>query len=162
MAASEVTGILALGASVPAKQALVNQALSAIYSGSVSALAAAWKITATTVAAVYASNPNSARRGYGNACASSTKAPGIPIVQTVKAIDPNHLYLGSWTLPKAHPTEWPIIAANCDVIGFDFYNQTFLDPGVQALIQSTKKPVHGGGILLPFGLWRHARLRLVG
>lgn len=67
----------------------------------------------------------------------------------MKTIDPNHLYLGSWTLPKAHPAEWPIIASNCDVIGFDFYNPTFLDPSVQALIQSTKKPVLVGEFSFP-------------
>lgn len=149
IAAQEVTGILALGAGVPAKQALVNQALSAIYSGSVSALAAAWKITATTVAAVYASNPTppaadveTLRQFYEGAWYSD-------LYQTVKAIDPNHLYLGSWEIPKQHPTEWPIMAANCDVIGFDFYNQTFLDPGVQALIQSTKKAVVVGEFSFP-------------
>ena len=149
MAASEVTGILALGANVPAKQALVNQALSAIYSGSVSALAAAWKITATTAAAVYASNPTppaadveTLRQFYEGAWYSD-------LYQIVKAIDPNHLYLGSWTLAKGHPAEWPIMAPNCDVIGFDFYNQTFLDPSVQALIQSTKKPVLVGEFSFP-------------
>jgi len=54
---SEVQAILDLGASVPAKKALVDHALSAIYGGSVSALAAVWKIAASTVADVYASKP---------------------------------------------------------------------------------------------------------
>ncbi len=67
----------------------------------------------------------------------------------MRAIDPNHLYLGSWTQPRAHPTEWPIIAANCDVIGFDYYNQTFLDPGVLALLQSTNKPAMVGEFSFP-------------
>ncbi len=149
IAAQEVTGILALGAGVPAKQALVNQALSAIYSGSVSALAAAWKITATTAAAVYASNPTPPAADVETLRQFYEGAWYAELYQTVKAIDPNHLYLGSWTLPKDHPTEWPIMAANCDVIGFDFYNQTFLDPGVQMLIQSTKKPVMIGEFSFP-------------
>jgi uncharacterized protein (TIGR03437 family) len=147
--ASEVTGILALGAGVPAKKALVDQALSAIYSGSVSALAAAWKITVTTVADVYASNPSppsqdvEALRQFYEAAWYST------LYKTVLAIDPQHLYLGSWTQPKEHPTEWHLMSANCDVIGFDFYNQTFLDPNVQALIQNTKKPVLVGEFSYP-------------
>lgn len=149
VAAQEVTGILALGASVPAKQALVNQALSAIYSGSVGALAAAWKITASTVAAVYASNPNPPAADVETLRQFYEGAWYADLYQTVKAIDSNHLYLGSWTLPKDHPTEWPIMAANCDVIGFDFYNQTFLDPAVQALILSTKKPVMVGEFSFP-------------
>lgn len=42
---AEVQAILSLGATLPGKRALVNQALSAIYAGSLSALAAAWKVT---------------------------------------------------------------------------------------------------------------------
>src|ERR1039457_7284278 len=81
---------------------------------------------------------------------SSTKAPTIRrSYKTVRAVDPHHLYLGSWTQPRLHPTDWPIMAANCDVIGLDFYSPTFLDSGVQALIQSTKKPVLVGEYSFP-------------
>jgi uncharacterized protein (TIGR03437 family) len=41
------------------------------------------------------------------------------------------------------------MAANCDVVGLDFYSPTFLDSGVQALIQSTKKPVLVGEYSFP-------------
>jgi len=149
VAASEVTGILALGAGVPAKKALVDQALSAIYSGSVSALAAAWKITAATVADVYASNPNPPSKDVETLRQFYEAAWYATLYKTVLAIDPQHLYLGSWTQPKEHPTEWQLMSANCDVVGFDFYNQTFLDPNVQALIQSTKKPVLVGEFSYP-------------
>jgi hypothetical protein len=71
------------------------------------------------------------------------------LYKTVRAVDPHHLYLGSWTQPRLHPTDWPIMAANCDVIGLDFYSPTFLDSGVQALIQSTKKPVLVGEYSFP-------------
>ena len=149
MTHEEITGILALGASVPAKKALVDQALSAIYSGNVSKLAASWKITASTVADVYASRPNppaadveTLRQFYEGAWYST-------LYKTIKSIDPNHLYFGSWAQPKERPTDWPIAASNCDVVGFDFYNQTFLDPDVLALIQSTKKPVLVGEFSFP-------------
>jgi uncharacterized protein (TIGR03437 family) len=71
------------------------------------------------------------------------------LYQTVKAIDPNHLYLGNWILPRTYPADWPIIAANCDVIGFDFYSLSFNDPAVQQLIQSTGKPVLIGEFSYP-------------
>src|ERR1039457_6110997 len=55
---------------------------------------------------------------------SSTKAPTIRrSYKTVRAVDPHHLYLGSWTQPRLHPTDWPIMAANCDVIGLDFRSE---------------------------------------
>ena len=149
IAPQEIAGILALGAGVPAKKALVDQALSAIYSGSVSKLAAAWKLTASTVADLYASKPNppaqdveTLRQFYEGTWYST-------LYKTVQSIDPNHLYLGSWAQPKERPADWPIMAANCDVVGFDYYSQTFLDPDVLALIQSTKKPVLVGEFSFP-------------
>ena len=50
--------MLSLGATVPAKKALVDQALTfSRYSGSVVSLARAWNIAATTIAEVYAAKP---------------------------------------------------------------------------------------------------------
>jgi uncharacterized protein (TIGR03437 family) len=145
----EVKAILALGASVPAKKALVDQALAVIYSGNVALLAAGWQIKASTVADVYSSKPNAPdkdieilRQFYEGEYYSTLR-------RTVQAIDPHHLYLGSWTQPRLHPTDWPIMAANCDVVGFDFYSPTLLDPSVQALIQSTRKPVLIGEYSFP-------------
>ena len=149
MQTTEVQAILALGASVPAKKALVDEALSAIYSGSVSALAAAWKITASSAAEVYASTPapppqdlETLRRYYEQSWYST-------LYRTVKGIDPNHLYLGSWILPRDYPADWPITAANCDVIGMDYYSPAFLSSEVDALIRSTNKPVLIGEFSFP-------------
>ena len=145
----EITGILALGAAVPAKKALVDQALSAIYNGSVTKLAAAWKIAASTLADVYASKPTPPAADIETLRQFYEAAWYSTLYKTIKSVDPNHLYFGSWAQPKEHPTDWPIAAANCDVVGFDFYNQTFLDPDVLALIQSTKKPVLVGEFSFP-------------
>lgn len=146
---SEVQAILVLGAGVPAKKALVDQALP-LYP-SISALAAAWNISAATVADVYAAKPmpplkdiETLRRFYEGVYYATLR-------KTVQAIDPHHLYLGSWTQPRLHADDWPIMAANCDVIGFDFYSPTFLDPSVQALIQSANKPVLVGEYSFPSG-----------
>jgi hypothetical protein len=145
----EVQAILALGASVPAKKALVDQALAVIYSGNVSLLAAAWQIKASTAADVYASKPTAPDKDIETLRQFYEGTYYSTLHKTVQAIDPHHLYLGSWTQPRLHAADWSIIAANCDVVGFDLYSPTFLDPGVQALIQSTKKPVLIGEYSFP-------------
>jgi uncharacterized protein (TIGR03437 family) len=145
----EVQAILSLGASVPAKKSLVDQALAGIYSGSLSMLAAAWKITAATVADVYAAKPTPPTQDIETLRQFYEGTYYSILYKAVKTIDPHHLYLGSWTQPRSHPTDWPIMAANCDVVGMDFYSPTFLDPAVQALIQSTKKPVLIGEYSFP-------------
>jgi uncharacterized protein (TIGR03437 family) len=137
----ETTAILALGATSPAKKAFVDHALSSPpYNGSVSALAKAWKITASTAADVYASKPSppasdveALRQFYEGAYYST-------LYQTVKAIDPNHLYFGSWIV-AADAADWPIAAANSDVVGFDDFTAGPLDPDLQALFAGSNKPV---------------------
>jgi len=147
--ASEMQSILALGATVPAKMKLVDHALSSIYSGSVTALASAWKITASTVADIYASKPSPPPADVETLRQFYEQNYYATLYQTVKAIDPNHLYVGNWILPRAYPVDWPIVAANCDVIGSDFYSFSFNDPAVQQLIQSTAKPVLIGEFSFP-------------
>lgn len=71
------------------------------------------------------------------------------LYQTVKAIDPNHLYLGSWILPREYPVDWPITAANCDIIGMDYYSPAFVSPDVDALIRASNKPVLIGEFSFP-------------
>lgn len=92
----EISAMLALGASSPAKKALVDRALSAIYAGSVSALATAWKITASTVADVYGSKPSPPANDVETLRQFFTQAYYSTNYQTVKSIDPNHLFFGSW------------------------------------------------------------------
>jgi len=138
----ETSAVLALGASSPAKRALVDHALaSPPYNGSVARLASAWNITATTVADVYASKPSppasdveALRRFYEGRYYAT-------LFQTVKAIDPNHLYFGSWIIPGGNAADWPIAAENCDVVGYDDFSPGALDPALEALFTSTDKPV---------------------
>ncbi|HUB79761.1 MAG TPA: hypothetical protein VMB03_13235 [Bryobacteraceae bacterium] len=152
----EVKAILKLGPSVPAKVALVNWAFDTIYGGSISALAGAWGIQATTLAQIYAAQPvdipatdvETLREYYEGAYYSI-------LYSTVKTIDPNHLYLGSWIQPKIQvkrtppAPDWPIAAANCDVIGIDYYNSSFSEADVETLIASTNKPVIIGEFSFP-------------
>lgn len=138
----ETSAILGLDASSPAKKAFVDHILPLPpYNGSVKLLATAWGITASTVADIYASKPNppgsdveALRRFYEGAYYAK-------LYQTVKAIDPNHLYFGSWIVAADAATDWAIAAANCDVVGFDDFTPGALDPDLQALFTSTNKPV---------------------
>lgn len=45
------------------------------------------------------------------------------IYQTIKRVDPDHLYFGSWIVPGwwQNDSDWDMHARHCDVIGFDRY-----------------------------------------
>jgi hypothetical protein len=145
----EVQAILALGASVPAKQALVNKALSAIYGGSVKALAATWKINAATVADVDAAIPTPPAQDLETLREYYEQSYYSTLYRAVKSIDANHLYMGSWIRPDAYPEDWPIAAANCDVIGCDIYSLTLRDAKPDVLIRGTNKPALIGEFSFP-------------
>lgn len=70
---------------------------------------------------------------------------------TVKSIDPNHLYFGSWVTPNwwINETDWKIDAANSDVVGFDWYAHNFGDPPAPRLIALSGKPVLCGEFSFP-------------
>jgi hypothetical protein len=115
--------MLASGVAIPAKRALVDQALSALYGGDLSALAAGWKITAATAADVYAASPTPPAQDVEALRQFFAMNYYRTLYQTVKSIDPNHLYFGFWIVPGwwVNSHDWEMMAANCDVIGFDYY-----------------------------------------
>ena len=148
---AEVSSILAMGGAVPAKQALVNDALSAIYAGSVSAMAAAWGVTAASVNDLYNASPNppaadieTVREYYAD------QYYGF-IYQTIKTIDPNHLFFGFWIVPGwwVNATDRQLQAAHVDVIGYDRYSPVFEDSPLQSLASSTAKPMFLGEYSFP-------------
>lgn len=154
----EITSILALGAGVPAKRALVYAALASVYYGNLDALAANWKVSAATLEDVYAAAPaapvqdvEALRRYYASNYYHI-------LSQVVKSIDPNHLYLGFWIEPGflVSDEDWRMEAANSDVIGFDYYAPRFLAPNVDALIREANKPVLVGEFGFPaaYDGWR--------
>lgn len=147
IAPEEVAAMLALGASSPAKKALVDRGLT-IYSGSVSALAAAWQIAASTVGDVYASKPSPPARDIENLRQFFAQAYYAANYQIVKSIDPNHLFFGSW-ITAGDTLDWPIAAANCDVVGFDDFFPGALSDTLLALFASTQKPVMLGAFGVP-------------
>jgi hypothetical protein len=68
------------------------------------------------------------------------------LYKTVKAIDPNHLYFGNWVTPNwwENENDWRISAANCDVVGFDWYADHFhADPGGRLMTELDKPTLCG-------------------
>ena len=146
----EVTSILAMSGSVPAKRALV-EALNAIYSGSVAAIAAAWGVAAASVSDLYIASPappagdiETLRQYYADQYYAS-------LYRTIKSIDPNHLYFGTWIVPgwRVNSTDWQLIAAHTDVIGYDRYSPVFEDGLLQGLAKLTGKPIFLGEFAFP-------------
>jgi uncharacterized protein (TIGR03437 family) len=148
---AEVTSILGMSSTVPAKQALVNDALSAIYGNNIAAMAAAWGVTAASAADLYNASPTppaadieTLREYYAD------QYYGF-VDQTIKAIDPNHLFFGFWIVPGwwVNATDWQLQAAHVDVIGYDYYSPVFEDSLLQGLATSTAKPIFLGEFSFP-------------
>jgi len=148
----ETREMLRKPASVPAKQALVNRALSILYKGSVPAMAAAWGVGASTVEGLYAAAPTAVPaadvehlRGF------FATAYYRFIYETGKELAPNHLYFGNWIVPGwwENENDWRLIAPWCDVIGYDNYQFDFTDARLARLIRETDKPVFCGEFSFP-------------
>jgi uncharacterized protein (TIGR03437 family) len=148
---AEVTSILAMGGSVPAKQALVNNALSAIYGNNIAAMAAAWGVTAATVADLYAASPTPPAADVETLREYYADQYYAFLYKTVKTIDPNHLFFGFWIVPGwwVNSTDWQLEAAHVDVIGYDYYSPVFEDSLLQGLAKSTGKPIFTGEFSFP-------------
>jgi len=147
----EVQTILALNSTVPAKRALVDQALSAIYGNSVAAMAAAWQVAAATSADLYSALPTPPAADIETLREYYADRYYAFLYQTVKSIDPNHLYFGFWIVPGwwVNATDWQLIAPHVDVIGYDRYSPVFEDSLLEGLAKSTAKPIFLGEFSFP-------------
>jgi uncharacterized protein (TIGR03437 family) len=145
---AEVQAILALGAGSAAKRAFVDHAISDLYFGSVGSLATSWGISASTAADAYAAKPTAPGTDVEKLRLFYEQAYYLTNYQAVKAADPNHLYFGSWIV-SADSTNWPVAAANCDVVGFDDFSPGILDPNLAAEFAATNKPVMLGAWGVP-------------
>ena len=148
---AEVQSILALGGAVPAKRALVDQALSAIYGNNVAVMAAAWGVTATTTAGLYSASPTLPATDIETLREYYEDRYFAFVYQTIKKIDPNHLYFGIWIVPGwwVNATDWQLDAAHVDVIGYDRYSPVFEDSLLEGLAKSTAKPIFLGEFSFP-------------
>lgn len=147
----EIAAILGMNGTVPAKRALVDAALSSVYDANVAAMAAAWGVAAAGLADLYAAQPSppaadveTLRQYYAD------RYYGF-LYQTVKSIDPNHLYFGNWIVPGwwVNASDWQLIAAHVDVIGYDRYSPVFEDSLLRSLAESTGKPIFLGEFSFP-------------
>jgi uncharacterized protein (TIGR03437 family) len=147
----EVSSILAMTSTVPAKQALVNEALSASYGNNVAAMATAWGVTAASTADLYNASPTPPAADIETLREYYADRYYAFLYQTVKTIDPNHLYFGCWIVPRwwVNATDWQLNAAHLDVIGYDRYAPVFEDSLLQSLAKSTAKPTFLGEFSFP-------------
>jgi len=146
----EVAAILK-GKDSPAKRALIAHAAERTYAGDLGALARAWQAPGRQGQALYAApltppkaDLEQARRHYADAYYGFA-------YRTVKELDPNHLYLGSWMIPGAWENEedWRLQARHCDVFGYDLYSEQFADEWFSGIIRRTGKPIFCGEFSYP-------------
>jgi uncharacterized protein (TIGR03437 family) len=147
----EVQSILNLAGTVPSKRALVDQALSAIYGSNVAAMATAWGVTAATSADLYNASPSPPAADIETLREYYEDQYFGYLYQTIKTIDPNHLYFGVWIVPGwwVNSTDWQLNAAHADVIGYDRYSPVFEDSLLEGLAKSTGKPIFLGEFAFP-------------
>jgi hypothetical protein len=142
IAAADVVKILAMSDDVPAKRAMIDHAIKSLYAGDEAKLRAAWKSLDRPQPSP--EDVERLRRFYADAYYRF-------IYETVKSIDPNHLYLGMWVTPNwwENAADWDLIAPHCDVIGYDFYARAFDAEPAGKLLAKYDKPVLCGEFSFP-------------
>lgn len=147
----ETRRVLALGAAVPARRALVEYAVGARYGGDVAATAKAWGSDATDLAGLLAAEIRPPDEDLEAMRCEYARRYYQFIYETVKTIDPNHLYLGFWpTIGWWESDEdWRSLAPYCDVIGYDRYAFDFADERFLSLMRETDKPILCGEFSFP-------------
>ncbi len=143
VAASEITGVFSKnGSEVPIKRALADAAVKQIYDGDLQKLASAWKITASSIDDVYASKTAVLPAADVETLRLFFEEIYFKFVySTVKDIDPQHLYFGSFIQIGGFTTldDWKLLGQNVDVIGYDRYAYGLTDDRVNEYLQSTNK-----------------------
>ncbi|HEX2948781.1 MAG TPA: glycosyl hydrolase, partial [Armatimonadota bacterium] len=146
---NDIRAICKKDAGVPAKCALIDYALQQLYNGNVAAMTAAWHVNGDTVDALY------------HATDATVPDHDIEVMRcyyadryyaflytTIKAIDPNHLYFGSWVCNN-NDDDWRLQGKYCDVFGYDHYGYSFDDGRFVKLFQDINKPVFLGEFSYP-------------
>lgn len=144
--AQEVKDILAMPPGVPARRALLEEARA--------------HLTASDPALFTDADLEHLRRFYADRYYDF-------LYRTVKAADPNHLYLGFWISIGwwVNDEDWRLIARHCDVVGYDYYSPAFAPPDFAKLLREAGKPALCGEFSFPptyggargFGVYGAAR-----
>lgn len=147
----ETREVLGKGPEVAAKRALMDHALDTLYRGDLAALNAAWKLAAADRAGLYAATPNPPDADVEKLRCFWEDRYYEALQTTLKALDPNHLYLDNWIVPTWWESEedWRIHARHLDVIGYDRYARQFADPLLLRLQAEADKPTLCGEFSLP-------------
>jgi hypothetical protein len=132
----EIREILKKPAGTPSRDALLNYAVREIYGGDLS--------KATTLSTGADADIEKLRQFYAD------RFYGF-IHDTIKGIDPNHLFLGWWLVPYwwQNESDWKLQGAHVDVMGIDYYNHSFTDPTLLRWIRESGKPVIVGEYSFP-------------
>ena len=147
----DLAAMLAAPTATPAKLAMIKHAIATIYGNDAAKCAAAWKATGTTAEQI-AAQPLVAPAADVEPLRQFFADAYYKFIQdTVKSLDANHLYLGYWIVPGwwQNESDWSLIAKHCDVIGYDHYAETFVDPSIEKLIAQTDMPVLCGEFSYP-------------
>lgn len=147
----EIVSILSRGSNIPAKRALVEEALYNIYRGNVSDMAAAWSVPATTIEDFYADVPVAPAQDVEALRQFYEGRYHKFLYETVKGLDPNHLYFGFWIVPVwwENETDWVVTAPYSDVIGYDRYAPELTNELLDRLLSQTGKPAILGEFSFP-------------
>lgn len=147
----EIGKILALPPATPARRALIAYALQKLYGGKLPDLCAAWQVQATDAAALQATAPRLPEADAEKLRLFYEARYHECIYQTIKELDPDHLYLGFWIVPGwwESPEDWAATTPYCDVIGYDRYARQFSDERLEGLLAQAGKPVLCGEFSLP-------------
>lgn len=148
---AEVREIMRKPADTPAKRAMMDHLLATSYGGSLPALCSAWKVEAQTLEDLYATRPEPSDADVEVMRLHYEDRYYATIYETVKSIDPNHLYLGCWVVPGWWESEddWNLIARHCDVVGYDRYTREYSEERLQRLQRNAGKPTFCGEYSFP-------------
>ncbi|MBI2302533.1 MAG: glycosyl hydrolase [Armatimonadetes bacterium] len=147
----EIRDILKRADSPPSKRALLDQAVDGLHRGDLAELATAWKLSAPTREELYRLAAVATEGDLEQLRVWYERRYYEFLYRSVKELDPNHLYLGCWTVPGwwENEADWFAIAPYCDAIGYDRYDPQFADAKLQDLFRRADKPVLCGEFSYP-------------
>jgi len=147
---TEIGDVMKLGADVPAKRALVDHLVEALYAGSPEDAAKAWGVDPEQL---HAATPELTDEQTESCREHYEDANYAMIYRVFKELDPNHMYLGSWVAFEwwEGEADWTIMARHCDLIGYDRYDREYDSERLEKLQGQIDKPVICGEF--GFALW---------
>lgn len=136
----------------PAKVALIDYAIDSLHGGDVASTAQQWQVIASSRSQLYAgvlvNVPPSDIQGMRNFYERTLYKT---YYDTIKRVDPNHLYFGFWIVPNWWVTsdDWRNLAEFTDVIGYDHYVASHITNTYRDFSQTFDKPIFNGEFSFP-------------